>query len=298
MRLSVPITVPLFSQARPPGPSAPKPKLRFSTPGCLCRIEEVPLHLRFNRFVHGGYRCGLSTSACVRSAAAWHNESLNIWTHAAAAAISLAALLTPWAPPGAPRVHTALRLLATIPMVASFALSIAYHTFMAHAACSTAKGGAGRYEALLCADVAGVVGVLSLPQGAIIWYGFHGWARLRGALALGTAAAAAYGTRATSTVDQTERAVPLGGMVAARLGALALRCVGYGAPCAPALARYGVMELLVALGGAANAAFWPERHFPGRLDCALNRRARGRGAPGAGAAHVTRAKTRKDLPRL
>jgi predicted membrane channel-forming protein YqfA (hemolysin III family) len=232
----------------------------------------VPLHLRFNRFVHGGYRCGLSTSACVRSTAAWHNESLNIWSHAAAAAISLAALLTPWAPPGAPRIHTLLLALATLPMIASFALSIAYHTFMAHATCSTSKGAAARYEALLCADVAGVVGVLSLPQGAIIWYGYHAAPTLRVALALVTAAAALYGTRATTTADQTARALPLGVMVGARLVALALRCAGYGAACAPALARYGVMEVLVALGGAANAAFWPERHFPGKLDCVLNRR--------------------------
>jgi adiponectin receptor len=222
--------------------------------------------------VHTGYRCGLSTRATLASAAGWHNESLNIWSHAVGALAALLALFcAPWAPPGAPAVHTALAALAMLPVVVSFSLSVVYHTGMAHAACSTARGAAARYDRLLCADVAGVVGVLALPQGAILFYGFHTAPVLRCALAAAMALAALLGARATTAADQTARAAPLACVVAGRLLALALRCGGVGAACAPALRCYVAMETAIALGGAANAAFFPERHFPGRFDFFLNR---------------------------
>jgi adiponectin receptor len=233
----------------------------------------VPRHLRFNAFVHRGYRCGLSTRGCVRSVAAWHNETLNVWTHALAAAISLAALLTPWAPPGAPAIHAALRCAAALPMLLSFCLSVTYHTFMAHTRCCSARGGAKAYDSLLCADVAGVVGVLSVPQLPIVWYGFHSAPRLRNALLAAMALGAAGGARATRAVDQTARAGPLAALVAARLLALVLRLAGFGAECAQATRGYAALELIIGAGGIANALFLPERFFPGRLDYGINRRA-------------------------
>ena len=236
----------------------------------MCHISQVPRHLRFNAFVHTGYRCGLSTRGCVRSVAQWHNETLNVWTHALAAAISLAALLTPWAPPGAPAVHAALRCAAALPMIASFCLSVTYHTFMAHTRCTTARGGEAAYDRLLCVDVAGVVGVLSVPQVPIVWYGFHTAPRLRNALLAAMALGAFSGARATRCKDQTERAGPLAALVAARLLALALRVWGLGAACGNATWGYVWMELIIGAGGAANAFFVPERFFPGRLDYAIN----------------------------
>ena len=254
-----------------PARSGLRPTLRLGQPGCLCHISQVPRHLRFNAFVHRGYRCGLSTRACVRSAAQWHNESLNVWTHAIAAAISAAALVTPWAPPGAPRIHHALRLAATLPMLSSFVLSVLYHIFMAHTRCCAARGGRAAYDSLLCADVAGVVGVLSVPQVPIVWYGFHTAPRLRAALLASLALGTVGGARATRAVDQTARAGPLAALVSARLLALGLRLAGFGAPCAAAARGYATLELVVGLGGAANALFLPERFFPGRLDYAINR---------------------------
>ncbi len=231
----------------------------------------MPAHLRFNRYVHSGYRCGLSTAGCCASVGGWHNESLNIWTHLGAALVAAYALAVPWAPAGAPGVHAALRCAAALPMLLSFVLSVCYHTFMAHAQCSTAPDSQRRYEQLLRLDVCGVVSVLSVPQLAIVWYGFHNAAPLRAALWASMAAVTVVGARATSSVDQTARARPLGLLVAVRWAALALRLAGHGAPCAPALAWYARMELLVAAGGAANATFFPERFLPGRLDCILNR---------------------------
>ena len=41
----------------------------------------IPDHLRFNRFVHSGYRVDLSTSECLKSLFYLHNESFNIYSH-------------------------------------------------------------------------------------------------------------------------------------------------------------------------------------------------------------------------
>ena len=261
----------LLSRQQNAATAVARPQLRLGQLGCLCHISQVPPHLRFNTFVHNGYRFGLSTRSCVRSVTHWHNESLNVWTHAAALIISIAVLLTPWAPSNAPAVHAALRCIAAIPLITSFCLSITYHTFMAHERCSSARGGEAAYDNLLCADVAGVVGVLSLPQVPIVWYGFHTVPRLRVFLLVVLALGVVSGARAVRCKDQTERAVPLAMLVGSRLVALALRLLGFGATCSAATRGYVQMEVMIAVGGAANAFFFPERFFPGRLDYAINR---------------------------
>lgn len=47
----------------------------------LHRIEEVPPHLAFNKFVHTGYRMKLTPSQCAWSVLRLHNETINIWSH-------------------------------------------------------------------------------------------------------------------------------------------------------------------------------------------------------------------------
>jgi len=252
-------------------PAAPAPRrLAFSSPACLCCISELPEHLRFNAFVHRGYRCGLGTRAAARSMCRLHNESLNIWTHAVACAFACAALCVPLAPEATGLWHLALRCCATAPMVLSFGLSVIYHTFLAHKCCSTSKRGCENYHRLLSCDVAGVVGVLSVPQVAILCYGFGNQPTLRDALLALSAIAAAVGSRAVRSVDQTARAVPLSVLLLTRWLCLALRLLHYGLRCDAATGIYARMELLLALGGAANALFLPERWCPGRLDYALN----------------------------
>jgi predicted membrane channel-forming protein YqfA (hemolysin III family) len=243
-----------------------------STRRRLLHHSQVPPHLAFNSFVHGGYRCGLCTASCCASAFPphWHNESLNIWTHAFAAGLGVHGALTPLAPGLDCGQHTALRLCAAAPMVVSFSLSVVYHTFLAHKACSTHARGPERYHNLLCADVAGVVAVLSVPQFAILHYGFWTHPALRAWLFLVSAMGALLATRATRSKDQTQRAVPLACLVLARWTCLALRLAGHGNACPQAVGIYVLMELILAVGGACNALFIPERWLPGRLDYGVN----------------------------
>jgi len=132
-------------------------------------IDEVPPFLRFNRFVLHGYRAApLSTAGALWSAVGyWHNESLNIATHALGAAVT-GYWVASWlagasrgryelaaagdaAPAPAPLALAWPIVLADAASMACFALSARYHTLMAAAADE------GAYTRLLAADLAGVV---------------------------------------------------------------------------------------------------------------------------------------------
>ena len=47
----------------------------------LCKLGDLPEHLRFNPHILSGYRPPTSARGCVRSLLYYHNESFNIYSH-------------------------------------------------------------------------------------------------------------------------------------------------------------------------------------------------------------------------
>lgn len=47
----------------------------------LLKLEEMPVHLQFNKYVHDGYREIQNVYGCIKSLFYFHNETVNIITH-------------------------------------------------------------------------------------------------------------------------------------------------------------------------------------------------------------------------
>lgn len=47
----------------------------------LCKLQDLPSHLKFNPFVYKGYRPPMSTKECLKSLLYVHNETFNTYSH-------------------------------------------------------------------------------------------------------------------------------------------------------------------------------------------------------------------------
>ncbi|KAI9223001.1 hemolysin-III related-domain-containing protein [Blastocladiella britannica] len=69
---------------------------RVLRPLPLYHYAQLPAHLQDNDCILTGHRAGYDLLDCVRSVAAWHNETLNIWTHLAGGAAFMACVGAIW----------------------------------------------------------------------------------------------------------------------------------------------------------------------------------------------------------
>jgi len=118
------------------------------TPDGLLKWTQVPPHLKFNPYIHDGYRPLASSTGCIKSLGYFHNETINILTHGIPVLyITLfSSTMIPWDEINVPILpYTHLASIIS-PWVGSFT----YHTFMNHDA------GNSIYKRLLQLDMLGI----------------------------------------------------------------------------------------------------------------------------------------------
>ncbi len=103
---------------------------------------------RFNKYVWSHYRPPLSVAGCVASLTYWHNESLNILTHALP--VLFIASWIPWLLPWSSITVPLLPWTHVAACLAPWIGSTLYHLFMCH------RSGKGAYLALLKVDLLGI----------------------------------------------------------------------------------------------------------------------------------------------
>ncbi len=119
-----------------------------SKPVSLLSRDQIPPHLRFNRYVLRHYRPQQDWLGCVGSLFYLHNETVNVLTHGAPIVAILATLSTivPWQDISVdflPTLHVAA-------FISPWVGSTAYHLFMNH------YKGEGVYKRLLSLDMLGI----------------------------------------------------------------------------------------------------------------------------------------------
>ncbi|KAK9821303.1 hypothetical protein WJX81_005376 [Elliptochloris bilobata] len=216
----------------------------------LLWFDEAPPVLQFNKYVLSGYRAGYTYRQCLWSILQYHNETGNILVHlmpAVAIALSLATrVLGAW--PLAPIAF----YVNVLPILASLAGSVVYHTLMANHA---------HYLRWLLIDVCGVFALFLSGAHTLLFWGFLCHPRMRaafvGAYYLAAAACVAAGLHGRSAL---QRAVPMAALLGVRLAALCARAA-LGSGSSTALRHYVAMEALSFVGAAVNVARLPERLF-------------------------------------
>lgn len=129
----------------------------------LRKIDEVPDYLKFNPYIHTGYRAPPHTwSQCLRSVLQFHNETLNIWTHLLGFIAFVILLLWDWNTISG--LDFAVGLTVTTLYQACMILSAFYHTFNAHSQETS--------EFCLMLDLGGICASITASYISGIYYAF------------------------------------------------------------------------------------------------------------------------------
>jgi len=233
----------------------------------LLKWTQVPTHLKFNPYIHNGYRPLASSTGCIKSLGYFHNETINILTHGIPVLyITLfSSTLIPWDEinvPILPYTHLASILS---PWVGSFT----YHTFMNHYA------GNSIYKRLLQLDMLGIwvtqslgalTGVIAatycLPAYLSVLVVFI----YALTCVLGLYRAVCAGCSGTPW----DRRICFFFPVLIRVGIVFMRTFGYASGHPDSVAYVWLQDVIAISGGIIGALRIPEKWFPGRFDFWFN----------------------------
>ena len=230
----------------------------------LLQYGEVAGHLRFNKYVYSHYRPPLDTLGCITSLTYWHNETINILTHALPAIFiwSMIPWMLPWSSitiPWLPWTHVTACL-------APWVGSTLYHLFMCH------RSGQVGYNLLLKVDLLGIwftqtLGALVTICAAI--HCFHPDSQtIFLLLYLGVCILCLYQAMTVSTVWGRRFAFTAPFII--RVVCLCLRLSPHGGGAPDTTSHVVLMDLIAIAGGYIGAVNIPEKWFPGKLDLVFN----------------------------
>jgi len=230
----------------------------------LLDFPQVPAHLRFNKYVFSYYRPPLDIRGCIASLTYWHNETINIMTHAVPVLFIL--FLIPWMLPWDKINVPILPVIHVAACLAPWVGSTFYHLFMCH------QRGKFAYLILLKMDLIGIwftqtFGALVTICSAIHCFEYES-KRIILTFYLFICVVCLYQAMTVSTV--WGRRFAFTAPFSIRVLCLLLRCSPWGGG-APGTTYYVIMQDVLAIcGGYIGAVNIPEKWFPGQVDLVFN----------------------------
>lgn len=230
----------------------------------LLLYGDVPGHLRFNKYVYSHYRPPLDTLGCITSLTYWHNETINILTHALPA-IFICGMI-PWMLPWSSITIPWLPWTHVTACLAPWVGSTLYHLFMCH------RNGQVAYNLLLKVDLLGIWFTQTLGALVTICAAIHCFQPESQAtfllLYLGVCILCLYQAMTVSTVWGRRFAFTAPFVI--RVVCLCLRLSPHGGGAPDTTSHVVLQDLIAIIGVYIGAVRIPEKWFPGQLDLVFN----------------------------
>ncbi|XP_065365673.1 uncharacterized protein LOC135958706 [Calliphora vicina] len=256
------------SSSASPSPTSPESKIKdMSISGLveaeLLQWQDMPQYLQFNPYVLKGYRPLQTFKGCLLSLFYWHNETINILTHAIPIVYILAIVpgLMPW--------HSGYRFLSfchVFGSVAPWCGSFVYHLFM------NIERGENVYYRLLKLDMVGIwvsqsFGALPLVTATTFCF-TNKWKWL---IIMSYCVLSLWGLyKALTASSPWQRRLCFALPFTMRSILTFFRTMGLVGGNRVALEHVYLQDVVSILGGAIGAMRIPEKWFPGLVDFYLN----------------------------
>lgn len=227
--------------------------------------NDMPKHLQFNPYIHTGYRPMLSFWGCIHSLLYFHNETINILTHAIPILYILLTVpdMLPWS---ASTTHWFLCWCHMLGLVCPWVGSFIYHLFM------NLERNEKVYYRLLQVDMLGIwinqsFGALPMVTATtyclplpIRWFFTSAYVlmSIRGFY------------KAMTAWSPWERRLCFLFPFTIRMALLVIRSTSYGGGDPASYIHIVLEDLVSVIGAAIGAMHIPEKWYPGAVDLCLN----------------------------